>query len=205
MIADRRADREGFPMGPRTRIALGIATAIVLLGPAQNEETAAQGTVLGSGQQWPVSQPSGILPVVVRIPSSVTSAEEARPFFDDFSWRSLIALNWPADPARRGTPKSPGQPGVFLKAGSAYPTVWDSYREAYELFRIDGRRPVPFGAKEQTPPLCADAPAGTKVLLMGTKSGTLLQATSQSFSYIRRVAHNEVSLFLDVAFDHRLD
>ena len=113
----------------------------------------------------------------------MTSAEEARPFFDDFSWRSLIALNWPADPARRGTPKSPGQPGVFLKAGSAYPTVWDSYREAYELFRIDGRRPVPFGAKEQTPPLCADAPAGTKVLLMGTKSGTLLQATSQSFSY----------------------
>lgn len=170
-------------MGPRTRIALGIATAIVLLGPTQNEETAAQGTVLGSGQQVPVAQPSGILPVVVKIPASVTSAEEARPFFDDFSWRSLIALNWPADPARRGTPKSPGQPGVFLKAGSAYPTVWDSYREAYELFRFDGRRPVPFGAKEQLAPFCADAPAGTKVLLMGTKSGTLLQATSQSFSY----------------------
>jgi hypothetical protein len=37
--------------------------------------------------------------------------------------------------------------------------------------------------KQQTLPFCANVPAGTKVLLMGTKSGTLLQATSQSFSY----------------------
>ena len=61
--------------------------------------------------------------------------------------------------------------------------IWDSYREAYELFRPDGQRPVPFDVKQQVLPFCANVPAGTKVLLMGTKSGTLLQATSQSFSY----------------------
>jgi hypothetical protein len=160
-----------------------LATALVLLASLQHDETAAQGPGSAAGQPVPVAKPSGILPVVVEIPSSVKSAEDARPFFDDFSWRSLIALNWPADPARRGVPKSPGVPGVFLKAGPSYPAVWGSYREAYELFRLDGGRPPPFAAKEQWLPFCGGVPAGTKVLLMGTKSGTLLQATSQSFSY----------------------
>ena len=170
-------------MGPKTRIAVGLTTAIVLLASVRHDETAAQAPPSAGGQPAPVAQPSGILPVVVDIPGSVTSPEDARPFFDDFSWRSLIALSWPADPARRGAPKSPRDPGVFLKAGSSYPAVWGSYREAYELFRFDGSRPLPFGAKEQSLPFCAGVPAGTKVLLMGTKSGTLLQATSQSFSY----------------------
>ena len=170
-------------MEPGKRIAVAFVTVTALLAPMRANETAAQGPAGGAGQPVPVARPSGILPVVVDIPSSVKSAEDARPFFDDFSWRSLIALNWPADPARRGAPKSPNQPAVFLKAGASYPAVWGSYREAYELFRPDGARPIPFDAKQQTLPFCADVPAGTKVLLMGTKSGTLLQATSQSFSY----------------------
>ena len=128
-------------MGPRTRIAVGLATAIVLLASMRHDQTAAQAPVSAAGQPVPVAQPSGILPVVVNIPGSVQSPEDARPFFDDFSWRSMIALSWPADPARRGVPKSPGTPGVFLKAGSSYPAVWGSYREAYELFRVDGSRP----------------------------------------------------------------
>ena len=49
-----------------------------------------------------VARLSGILPVVVNIPSSVMTPEQARPFFDDFSWRTFIALNWPAAPGKRG-------------------------------------------------------------------------------------------------------
>ena len=98
---------------------------------------------------------SGILPVVVDIPSGVTTPEQARPFFDDFSWRTFIALNWPAAPGKRGVPKSPNDPNVFLNAGKSYQTVWGTYREAYELYRVDDAAPATFAsARRRT--RCAD-------------------------------------------------
>jgi hypothetical protein len=130
-----------------------------------------------------VSRLSGILPVVVDIPSGVTTPEQARPFFDDFSWRSFIALNWPAAPGKRGVPQSPNNPSVFLNAGKTYPTVWGTYREAYELYRIDDAAPATFASATATNTVCGPSAPGAKVLLMAAKSGTLLQDTDQAFSY----------------------
>ena len=126
---------------------------------------------------------SGILPVVVDIPSGVTTPEQARPFFDDFSWRTFIALNWPAAPGKRGVPQSPNDPNVFLNAGKSYQTVWGTYREAYELYRVDDAAPATFASATATNTVCGPSAPGAKILLMAAKSGTLLQDTDQAFSY----------------------
>jgi hypothetical protein len=58
--------------------------------------------------------------------------EKNRPFFDDFSWKSFIALNWPADEGRRGVP----HPTKTL--GDASPAVvWESWKSMGELFPAD--------------------------------------------------------------------
>jgi hypothetical protein len=142
---------------------------------------------------------SGILPVVVNVPN-VSTPEQARPWFDDFSWRSFIALNWPVDPARRGVPKSPNNPSVFLGAGAAYPTVWGSYREAYELYRVDNTPPPPFGSSTVTNTVCGPTAIGTKILLMAAKSGTLLQDVDQSFSY-PLVDQNNNYIYYEIRFN----
>jgi hypothetical protein len=87
-----------------------VGIALLLLG------TCLVAAESGAQQPPPVkpATPSGILPVEVTIPSGVTTPEQARPYFDDFSWRSFIAFNWPAVPGRHGVPKSPNDPNIFL-------------------------------------------------------------------------------------------
>ena len=143
---------------------------------------------------------SGILPVVVDIPSGVTTPEQARPFFDDFSWRTFIALNWPAAPGKRGVPQSPNDPKVFLTAGKGYPTVWGTYREAYELYRIDDAAPAAFASATATNTVCGPSSPGAKILLMAAKSGTLLQDTDQAFSY-PLVDQNNNYVYYEIRFN----
>ena len=62
--------------------------------------------------------------------------------FDEYSWRAFIALNWPTD--KHGKPKkSLEDKGV---------PFWTTYSEAYEIFKLDGSKPDPYGATRVTPP-----------------------------------------------------
>jgi hypothetical protein len=143
---------------------------------------------------------SGILPVVVNIPPSVTTPEQARPFFDDFSWRSFIALNWPAVPGEHGVPKSPNNPKAFLDAGKNYSTVWGTDREAYELYRIDTATLAAFASTAVTDTVCGPAAPGTKILLMAAKSGTLLGDVDQAFSF-PLVDQNNNYIYYEIRFN----
>jgi hypothetical protein len=192
----------------RQKTKLGVASLVVTVTCAlvgdretraeQNAVPSRSGTaaLVFSGTVLP---PSGILPVVVNIPPNVTSPEEARPFFDDFSWRSFIALNWPAAADRHGVPKSPNDPKVFLTAGASYQTVWGTYREAYELYRADAA-PVAFDSAATTNTVCGPAVSGTKILLMAAKSGTLLQDVDQAFSY-PLVDQNNNYVYYEIRFN----
>jgi hypothetical protein len=56
-------------------------------------------------------------------------------FFDDFSWRSFVALVWPAQNGQRGMPdtaKSVGAPGA---------RVFETYKALAEVFHNDGSAP----------------------------------------------------------------
>ena len=56
--------------------------------------------------------------------------------WDLFAWNTFAALNWPADPSRRGFPSSTSG-ATFLKAKSGQETVWESFKEKRELFQAD--------------------------------------------------------------------
>lgn len=127
---------------------------------------------------------SGNLPLTVTIPSKVNSPEEARPFFDSFSWQELIALNWPAAPnGPRGAPDRPNDPGVFLNAANGTTVVWGTYKEDYELFNQGQNRPAAWEAPNTSVGVCPGAPAGQKVFVRYTKGDSVVEISNQAFSY----------------------
>lgn len=89
------------------------------------------------------------------IPPDVDTAEQARltaagafpqvqRLFDELSWQTFVALNWPRDPA--------GQPMPNLTdPGTLY---WETYSESYEVFKPDGSPPDPYGQpRTSLPPI----------------------------------------------------
>jgi hypothetical protein len=169
-------------------VVLTVLTVLIVCAPfgdhrirAERQAAPAHAAAVSLPFSGAVPPFSGILPVVVNVPN--VTPEQARPFFDDFSWRSFIALNWPAVPDKHGVPKSPDDPKVFTGAGTSYPTVWGTFREAYELYRVDDTNPVAFAGSATTNTVCGPTAPGVKILLMAAKSGTLLQDVDQAFSY----------------------
>jgi hypothetical protein len=114
-----------------------VGSAVALLGLA-TAACSGQGAVPAAATVAPQNTPtlSGNLPLTVNIPSGVTTPEQARPYFDAFSWQSFVALNWPAaQKGPRGTPDRPDDPAVFTAAtGGGQPVVWGTYKEDFELF-----------------------------------------------------------------------
>lgn len=128
---------------------------------------------------------SGHVPLTVKIPSSVTTPEEARPFFDAFSWRSFIALNWPAAPfPARGVPEEPDDPAVFLEVpAGAHPVVWSTYKEEFELFDQGEHRPTPWNSPVIPINPCGDTEAGQRIFVRYSKGDSLVEEANQAFSF----------------------
>ncbi len=57
--------------------------------------------------------------------------------YDDFSWRSFIALAWPAKDGERGVPDG----GLTLGSAAGRPTVFETFKSEWELFQKDGQDP----------------------------------------------------------------
>jgi len=123
------------------------------------------------------------MPVTVNVPPSVTSPEQARPFFDAFSWESFIALNWPAAKpnAQRNVPLNPNDPNTFLtQSGRAIP-VWQTWKQSWELFGQNP--PTPWTSFADPQPPCSGAGAGTDTLVRSAKAGSYLDDVNQALSY----------------------
>ncbi|MGK7928979.1 MAG: hypothetical protein AB4290_27705 [Spirulina sp.] len=128
----------------------------------------------------------GRIPVEVKGLNSQQSPVEARPFFDQFSWQSFIALNWPARAGDRGKPEQPDNPDIFLsQSQGARSVVWGTYREAFDLFsQPQDVRPLSWNShKAGNNIVCKNAKPGQKVFTMASKVGTVLDATDQAFSF----------------------
>ncbi len=63
-----------------------------------------------------------------------------------FAWQEFIALNWPAQARERGIPN----PTADLNTPG--PRVWETWKEISEVYRPDGRAPLPWNAPEPLPP-----------------------------------------------------
>jgi hypothetical protein len=115
---------------------------------------------------------SSQLPQDVCLPANVTSGA---PFFDDFSWRSFVALVWPSKAGQRGVPDPNGVPG-----GSGTP-VFQTYKADWEVFQPNGAKPTEWSTYEVGANPCPDAPTGAFVLAAFSKYGNLGQAAQGSF------------------------
>src|SRR4051812_38364902 len=110
-----------------------IAVALVALAGCRETTPANQQSTHALVQSQNGPTLNGVLPTVVDLPKSAPNPLAVRPNFDDFSWRSFVALAWPVS-ATRGIPLNPGDPQTLLSAGGNYNAVWTSLREDYELY-----------------------------------------------------------------------
>lgn len=95
----------------------------------------AQGAPPPGCPEHPVPTLSSELPRDVCIPDGFTDI--ALEYFDDFSWRTFVALVWPAAPGQRGVAAS----ARSLETAGA--RVFDTYKATPELFHRDGSAPEP--------------------------------------------------------------
>lgn len=118
-------------------------------------------------------------------------------FFDDFSWRSFIALSWPAKNGGRGLADDARD--VRDLTG---PRVWETWKSAYETVPPKGEDPTPWASFDAKTP-CPDVPemGSGKVRILGsfTKFGDVSQAdfgvlAGPLVSQNRRFLHYEVKV-----------
>jgi hypothetical protein len=74
------------------------------------------------------------LPVDVCIPTNFTDV--ATDYFDDYSWRSFVALVWPADRGSRG------KADAAKKLADDGARVFETYKTLWEVFHPDGSAPT---------------------------------------------------------------
>ena len=94
--------------------------------------------------------------------------------FANYSWRSFIALNWPAKTgaANRGQPdrtKAFGDP--------AGPRVWTTWKSRHEIFQPEGANPSPWASYEGKNPCGTDFANDVVTLSSFTAFGDFNQAT----------------------------
>lgn len=88
------------------------------------------------------------------VPPISIMEDAPEPYFYNYSWRSFIALNWPAlaGPANRGLPD---RRRAFGDADG--PRVWMTWKSRYEIFQPDGRLPSPWASYAGQNP-CGEVP-----------------------------------------------
>jgi hypothetical protein len=98
----------------------------------------------------PTPTPWSGIPVVQPIipPDSRGTNQNA---FNNLAWQQFIALNWVADPNSPGQPDSSVPPSAFGTQGDTRPLVWESFKEASEVFQPNAQPPSPWNAVREVP------------------------------------------------------
>lgn len=94
--------------------------------------------------------------------------------FDDFSWRSFVALNWPAQSDARGAAD-----GALTINDVTRPRVWETWKSAYETVPPAGETPKPWDSFDAVVPIdgIPSQNAGKRRILGSfTKFGDISQA-----------------------------
>lgn len=153
----------------------------------------------GFPQAMPSPVISGNIPGQVVITGNPATPQDARPFFDNFSWESFIALNWPAGSAR-GVPNDPNNPSVFFSSPNGAPVVWGTYKDSFDLFGQQDKRPSPWDSPTSLISPCPGATTNQKTLIFTTKGDTPLMQTKQAFSF-PLVDQRSNFVYYDIRYD----
>ena len=93
----------------------------------------------------------------------------------DFIWRSFIALNWPNVPLKiegskivsgeRGKPDASRSLSVMSGSDILPQTVWETYKEPFEVFPLKGEKPQKWNSVRPVPPKLAIKTEGARTML----------------------------------------
>jgi hypothetical protein len=158
-------------------VILSIAFNVPALAPSAHDRDAAP----ADDPAPPGAPPPAISPEIppdVQNPPPDTEGQKA--FFDDFSWRTFLALNWPAVDGKRGIADKAKKPGDKSRM-----VVWETWKEAHELFQPYGAQPSEWDSFEAFFP-CQDvarADVGrTKLLVSFSNLGPVLEDFNEQLS-----------------------
>lgn len=107
------------------------------------------------------------LPTGVSMSPDKLPVDRAQRMFDCLSWRTFVALNWPADKSCRGIPDS----SASLGDGDA-PRVWETFKEVFEVFQnVDANwNPSSQDWNDKPPSIqCSAEAGGRKIIHMKSK------------------------------------
>jgi hypothetical protein len=146
--------------------------------------------------------------VSYRMPGDVCFVEQFPPsslpilLYDDFSWRSFIALVWPAKDGQRGVPDN----GLTLGSAAGRPTVFETFKSEWELFQKDGRDPKDWNEYGGLIPCDVAALAfGDIVLARSLKFDNIVQSggfgplLTQNRTFVRYTSAFNEALFRHIA------
>ena len=151
----------------------------------------------GFPQAMPSPVISGNITRQVVITGNPATPQDARPFFDNFSWESFIALNWPALAGSRGVPNNPNDQAIFFTALNGTPVVWGTYKDSFDLFGQKDR-PTAWNAPSTSP--CPGGTADQKALIFTTKGDTPLMQTKEAFSF-PLIDQRSNCVYFDIRYD----
>ena len=180
------------------RLAIGVSVVVLVSVAGCKAQLGQEGNEPGkNGAVQVASGPTlnGILPAQVDLPADAPDPLTFRPNFDDFSWRSFIALMWPASNVR-GEPANPTQPTTLTGAGNAYNAVWGTFRADYELY-TGPNRPPPFDGPNGPAPFCGGV---KRELVKFSKLGDPLSDTKEAFSF-PLVDQNNNYIYYEIRFN----
>ena len=103
--------------------------------------------------------------------------------YASLAWKTFIALNWPAE-TKDDVPYPAPDTDKDLGYGTGeYPTVWEAWPNAQELFKSDGTTPAPWGSAHSLPSICtaSGAKAGEPILQSVSKGGDVQSEFVQAF------------------------
>ncbi len=127
-----------------------------------------------------------------------TSPAKAQFMFDCLSWRSFLALNWPAqtEPTQGTTAEWRGTPQLGASLTDEGPRVWETYRSVFETFQPDDPKWTLRNRSWDDPgsfdPVCDQKSTSDKVLRMTGKQrySSIIDEAHQAFG-------NQLNILVD--------
>lgn len=144
------------------------------------EEVSSQMKWKNGGSSDPDVVISTEIPLGITSTGSPVTLETLQHDFDVFSWKTFVALNWPADSL--GNPK---KDVPFGKEQSGL-TVWQAWKSSREIFLPNGQKPNAWGATENVPIVCEnlteeDLKKGIITLTQVGKTPNVLDESGEPF------------------------
>lgn len=130
---------------PETPVPQEDTLAVALGAPetaAYNSSPAGLDAICNCTKDPKAPQPKPIFPVDVSLESN-ENCENCQPCFNCYAWQLFISVNWTADLSSPGNPDESVPFTEFGSPGDIKPVVWETYKDAYDVFR--STPPDPWG------------------------------------------------------------